>query len=114
MAKKSVDTIILDLDNTIFDWFAVWYAQFEPIYREIIRATGRPAAEIEPDRAISSSTATFPGPIRSPHARSILIFRRSPDFPDSPDGGFFFGMTGYPNTPDGLDQSGTAAAEPVN
>ncbi len=36
MARKTVDTLILDLDNTIFDWFAVWYATFEPIYNEIL------------------------------------------------------------------------------
>lgn len=49
MARKAVNTLIIDLDNTIFDWFAVWYASFEPIYSEIIRATGRPPAEIEAD-----------------------------------------------------------------
>lgn len=49
MTRKSVNTVIIDLDNTIFDWFAVWYASFEPIYNEIIRVTGRPAAEIEAD-----------------------------------------------------------------
>jgi FMN phosphatase YigB (HAD superfamily) len=49
MTRKSVDTLILDLDNTIFDWFAVWYAQFEPIYREIINVAGKPVAEIEAD-----------------------------------------------------------------
>src|ERR1700722_14114125 len=58
----------------------------------------RPAAEIDPDRAISSSTAIFPGPMRRPPARSILIFRRSPSLVDSSDFGFFFGMTRYPNT----------------
>jgi len=32
MSTKVIDTLILDLDNTLFDWFAVWYASFEPIY----------------------------------------------------------------------------------
>src|ERR1019366_8888925 len=65
----------------------------------------RPAAEMEPDRAISSSTAIFPGPIRSPPAKSILMFRRSPALPDSSDFCFFFGMTRYPNTTGAQDQS---------
>jgi hypothetical protein len=25
MPTKVIDTLILDLDNTLFDWFAVWY-----------------------------------------------------------------------------------------
>lgn len=59
MARKAVNTLIIDLDNTIFDWFAVWYASFEPIYSEIIRATGRPPAEIEADiRAVHSQRRT--------------------------------------------------------
>lgn len=49
MTRKVVDTLILDLDNTIFDWFAVWYASFDPVYKEIIRVTGKPADEIKAD-----------------------------------------------------------------
>ena len=49
MTIKEVDTLILDLDNTLFDWFAVWYASFEPIYLEIIRATGLPDTQIWAD-----------------------------------------------------------------
>lgn len=47
--RKVVDTLILDLDNTLFDWFAVWYASFEPVYNEILRKTDRPEAEIQAD-----------------------------------------------------------------
>src|ERR1700734_2234254 len=65
----------------------------------------RPAAEIEPDRPISSRTAIFPGPMRSPLARSIRIFRRSPAVPDASDFSFFFGMTRYQNTARAQDQS---------
>lgn len=36
-----------------------------------------PAAEMEPDRAISSSTATLPGPMRAPDARSSRMLSRS-------------------------------------
>jgi hypothetical protein len=32
MPRKAIDTLILDLDNTVFDWFAVWYASFRPMY----------------------------------------------------------------------------------
>ncbi len=49
MTRKNVDTLILDLDNTLFDWFAVWYASFHPIYEEIVTVTGRPSGEIEAD-----------------------------------------------------------------
>ncbi|APF38783.1 hypothetical protein BOQ54_00110 [Chelatococcus daeguensis] len=49
MTYKFADTLIVDLDNTIFDWFAAWYAQFEPIYHRIIEVTGKPVAEIEAD-----------------------------------------------------------------
>ena len=45
--RKTIDTVILDLDNTIFDWFAVWYASFRPIYDDIIRISGEPASEVE-------------------------------------------------------------------
>ncbi|QPF83987.1 HAD family hydrolase [Bradyrhizobium genosp. L] len=49
MARKVIDTVILDLDNTIFDWFAVWYASFRPVYDEIIKASGKPVDEVEAD-----------------------------------------------------------------
>jgi FMN phosphatase YigB (HAD superfamily) len=47
MSRKSIDTIVLDLDNTLYDWFAVWYASFRPIYDEIIAISGKPIAEVE-------------------------------------------------------------------
>ncbi|GGB03544.1 hypothetical protein GCM10011491_34640 [Brucella endophytica] len=34
--RKKIDTLILDLDNTLFDWFEIWYANFDPIYRKIV------------------------------------------------------------------------------
>ena len=33
---KKLDTLIIDLDNTIFDWFSVWYASFHPIYEGVV------------------------------------------------------------------------------
>jgi FMN phosphatase YigB (HAD superfamily) len=47
--RQAIDTLILDLDNTIYDWFAVWYASFDPIYQELIKITGLPADAIEAD-----------------------------------------------------------------
>ena len=47
MSRKVIDTLILDLDNTIFDWFAVWFASFDPIYQEILRATQMPPSDVE-------------------------------------------------------------------
>lgn len=41
--RKVVDTLIIDLDNTIFDWFAVWYGSFKPIYDEILSVSGSDA-----------------------------------------------------------------------
>jgi phosphoglycolate phosphatase-like HAD superfamily hydrolase len=49
MARKAVDTLILDLDNTIFDWFAVWYSSFNPVYQEILTVTGLPSEQVEAD-----------------------------------------------------------------
>ncbi len=47
MTRKTIDTVILDMDNTIFDWFAVWYASFRPIYDDIITILGKSASEVE-------------------------------------------------------------------
>jgi FMN phosphatase YigB (HAD superfamily) len=49
MLPRKIDTLILDLDNTIFDWFAMWHASFEPIYSEIIAQSGLPEEEVEAD-----------------------------------------------------------------
>src|SRR5262245_31939217 len=49
MLPRKIDTLILDLDNTIFDWFAMWYASFKPIYDEILAASARPQDEVEAD-----------------------------------------------------------------
>ena len=54
----------------------------------------RAAAEIEPDRPICSSTATLPGPIRAPDARSSLMRSRSLALAVFADFGVRFAMTG--------------------
>ena len=49
MTLKKIDTLIIDLDNTIFDWFAYWYASFNPIYEHIIKLSENNVSEIEAD-----------------------------------------------------------------
>src|SRR5262249_26232449 len=49
MSPRKIDTLILDLDNTIFDWFAMWHASFQPIYSEILAVSGRTQDEVEAD-----------------------------------------------------------------
>lgn len=47
MSRKIVDTLILDIDNTLFDWFAVWHASFAPLREAIIAQTGRTLDEVD-------------------------------------------------------------------
>ncbi|MER8390795.1 HAD family hydrolase [Mesorhizobium sp. M1340] len=47
MKRKTVDTLIIDLDNTIYDWFAIWHASFNPIYEEIIKVSGKSVDEVQ-------------------------------------------------------------------
>ncbi|TGS10061.1 HAD family hydrolase [Mesorhizobium sp. M2E.F.Ca.ET.209.01.1.1] len=47
MKRKIVDTLIIDLDNTIYDWFAIWYSSFNPIYEEIIRTSGKSVEDVQ-------------------------------------------------------------------
>jgi len=49
MPRAVIDTVILDLDNTLFDWFAYWYASFRPVYDEILAVSGKSVEEIEAD-----------------------------------------------------------------
>ncbi|AMB46266.1 HAD family hydrolase [Methylobacterium sp. AMS5] len=49
MSKIDVDTLIVDLDNTLFDWFAVWHASFNPIYQLLLSSTSLPAERVEAD-----------------------------------------------------------------
>jgi FMN phosphatase YigB (HAD superfamily) len=59
MSIRKIDTLILDLDNTIFDWFAMWYASFQPIYHEILATSGRSQDEVEADiRRVHQSRRT--------------------------------------------------------
>jgi len=46
---RKIDTLIIDLDNTIFDWFAVWYASFQPIYDAVLTSSDKSIKEVEAD-----------------------------------------------------------------
>ncbi len=42
MNKKKISVVITDLDNTLFDWFTIWYRCFRPMLDEIVRISGVP------------------------------------------------------------------------
>jgi hypothetical protein len=65
----------------------------------------RPAAEIEPVRAICSSTAILPGPILPPDASSILMLSRSPALAASESLRGRLGMTASKPQRKSIDQS---------
>lgn len=46
---RKIDTLIIDLDNTIFDWFAVWYASFNPIYNAVLENSNKSTELVEED-----------------------------------------------------------------
>ena len=38
--KKSFSVLITDLDNTLFDWFEIWYQSFNAMLDKIIEISG--------------------------------------------------------------------------
>src|SRR5215813_7511304 len=48
MAKKKVSVIITDLDNTLYDWFDVWYQSFSAMLNRLVQDSG-----VEEERLIS-------------------------------------------------------------
>ena len=47
------NTLITDFDNTLYDWFHMWYQSFRAMLDEIVRISGIPEAELIPQiRAI--------------------------------------------------------------
>jgi phosphoglycolate phosphatase-like HAD superfamily hydrolase len=40
--KRAISVVITDLDNTLFDWFGIWYRCFRPMLDEIVRISGVP------------------------------------------------------------------------
>src|SRR4051812_10486935 len=45
MSRKKIDTLVVDLDNTLFDWLALWHDSFVITFREIASLVGDAAAE---------------------------------------------------------------------
>jgi FMN phosphatase YigB (HAD superfamily) len=43
MSVSGKSTVILDFDNTLYDWVAQWYAGFHALFCEIQRISGEPA-----------------------------------------------------------------------
>lgn len=46
-AKQQVCVLITDLDNTLWDWFDMWYSAFSAMLRELVRVTGLPEAVLK-------------------------------------------------------------------
>ena len=47
--KPKVQLVITDLDNTLYDWFAMWYAAFRAMLDEIVRLSGIPEESLLPE-----------------------------------------------------------------
>lgn len=47
MQKPRVTAVITDLDNTLFDWVAIWYAGFKPLLDGLAAATDIPVDTLE-------------------------------------------------------------------
>ena len=45
--RPQVKVLIIDLDNTIYDWFAIWYASFIPVYEGLTCRLGGDVALLE-------------------------------------------------------------------
>lgn len=43
---RSVSILITDLDNTLFDWLAMWHAAFSALLDELVRISGVPEDEL--------------------------------------------------------------------
>lgn len=46
VALPKVSLLVTDLDNTLYDWFDIWYGSFEPMVREIVRISGLPEQQV--------------------------------------------------------------------
>jgi len=45
--KKNVSVIITDLDNTLFDWFDIWYKSFNAMLSSLVNKSGIPQDKLE-------------------------------------------------------------------
>jgi FMN phosphatase YigB (HAD superfamily) len=46
VARPKVSLLVTDLDNTLYDWFKIWYGSFKPMLDEILRISGLPEQEL--------------------------------------------------------------------
>src|SRR5690349_5217643 len=44
-----ISLLVTDLDNTLWDWFAIWYASFSALLEGIVRISGISQEELEPE-----------------------------------------------------------------
>ena len=42
MNRKKVSVLITDLDNTLYDWFEVWYQSFRAMLTRLVKDSGVP------------------------------------------------------------------------
>lgn len=45
--KRDISVLVTDLDNTLFDWFDIWYTSFSAMLNEIARISGLPTELLE-------------------------------------------------------------------
>jgi FMN phosphatase YigB (HAD superfamily) len=63
MAKQKVSLCVLDLDNTLWDWVAMWHAMFSAKLEGVVRISGLSAEVLKPEfRAVHQrhSTSEYP------------------------------------------------------
>src|SRR5438876_11276907 len=44
-----VSLLVTDLDNTLWDWFEIWYRSFSALLDGIVSISGIPQEELEPE-----------------------------------------------------------------
>ncbi len=45
--KRDISVLVTDLDNTLFDWFDIWYSSFSAMLNEIVRISNLPIDVLE-------------------------------------------------------------------
>jgi phosphoglycolate phosphatase-like HAD superfamily hydrolase len=48
-SRPSVSLLVTDLDNTLWDWFEIWYASFSVLLDGIVRISGVSQEDLEPE-----------------------------------------------------------------
>lgn len=59
VARPVVSLLVLDLDNTVWDWFGAWHASFAPMLLRLAQRSGIPQPDLEREiRAIHQRVGT--------------------------------------------------------